>query len=72
MLNTDKEDTEDIHMYVDDLDAKLDNIIDQTSLLYETVKSLSDTYRSLIDLQTNQIITRLTMVTVATGIMSVV
>ncbi|MBP7885242.1 hypothetical protein KAZ93_03725 [Patescibacteria group bacterium] len=59
-------------MYVDDLDAKLDNIIDQTSLLYETIKSLSDTYRSLIDLQTNQIVTRLTMVTVATGIMSVV
>lgn len=71
-LKTDNEETEDIHMYVDDLDAKLDNIIDQTSLLYETVKSLSDTYRSLIDLQTNQIITRLTMVTVATGIMSVV
>lgn len=72
VLDTDKEDTEDIHMYVDDLDAKLDNIIDQTSLLYETIKSLSDTYRSLIDLQTNQIVTRLTMVTVATGIMSVV
>lgn len=72
VLKTNSDDTDDIHMYVDDLDAKLDNIIDQTSLLYETVKSLADTYRSLIDLQTNQIITRLTMVTVATGMMSVV
>lgn len=71
-LHTDKDDVEDARLYVEDLDAKLDKILDNVSLNYESLKSLAETYSSLIDLQTNKTISRLTIVTVATGFMAVV
>ena len=57
---------EDVILYIEDLDSKLDKILDNISLNYESLKSLTETYRSLIDLQTNKTLTRLTIVTVAT------
>ncbi len=72
MLRTDKDEAEDARLYIEDLDAKLDKILDNISLNYESLKSLAETYGSLIDLQTNKTISRLTTVTVGTGIMAVV
>ncbi len=72
ILPADREQMEDIRLYVEDLDSKLDKILDNISLNYESLKSLAETYRSLIDLQTNKTITRLTFVTVATGMLAVV
>jgi magnesium transporter len=72
ILRTDKEEVEDARLYIEDLDAKLDKILDSISLNYESLKSLAETYSSLIDLQTNKTISRLTTATVGTGIMAVV
>lgn len=72
ILHTDREEMEDVRLYVEDLDSKLDKILDNISLNYESLKSLTETYRSLIDLQTNTTLTRLTFVTVVTGLMAVV
>ena len=72
ILYTDREQLEDVRLYIEDLDSKLDKILDNISLNYESLKSLTESYRSMIDLQTNKIITRLTVVTVATGLMAVV
>ncbi len=72
ILRTDKEEVENVKLYVEDLDAKLDKILDNISLNYESLKSLAETYSSLIDLYTNKIISRLTIVTVATWFMAVV
>lgn len=66
ILHTEREDMEDVILYMDDLDSKLDKILDNISLNYESLKSLTETYSSLIDLQTNKTLTRLTVVTVAT------
>jgi len=66
ILHTEREDMEDVILYIEDLDSKLDRILDNISLNYESLKSLTETYRSLIDLQTNKTLTRLTIVTVAT------
>ena len=72
ILHTEREDMEDVILYIEDLDSKLDKILDNISLNYESLKSLTETYRSLIDLQTNKTLTRLTIVTVATWWLAVV
>ncbi len=72
VLRTDREEVEDARLYIEDLDAKLDKILDNISLNYESLKSLAETYSSLIDLQTNKTISRLTVVTVGTGFMAVI
>lgn len=72
ILRTEKEEVEDARLYIEDLDAKLDKILDNISLNYESLKSLAETYSSLIDLQTNKIISRLTIVTVGTWFMAVI
>jgi|GEM_PF-3499952 len=66
ILRTDENEVEDAKLYIEDLDAKLDKILDNISLNYESLKSLTETYGSLIDLHTNKIITRLTVFTVGT------
>lgn len=64
ILRTDEEEVEDAKLYVEDLDSKLDKILDGISLNYESLKALADTYRAVIDLQTNRNISRLTMITI--------
>ncbi len=71
VLRTDEDEVEDAKLYMEDLDSKLDKILDNISLNYESLKSLAETYGDMIDLQTNKNISRLTMVTVGTGLMSV-
>lgn len=72
IIRIDRDEVENVKLYVEDLDAKLDKILDNISLNYESLKSLAETYSSLIDLYTNKIISRLTIVTVATWFMAVV
>lgn len=67
VLHTDQDDVEDAKLYIEDLDAKLDKILDTISLNYNSLQSLGDTYASLIDLQTNKTISYLTVVTVGFG-----
>ncbi len=64
VLHTADEEIQDAKLYVEDLDAKLDKILDTISLNYNSLQSLWDTYASLIDLQTNKTISYLTVVTV--------
>ena len=71
VLRTDEDEVEDAKLYIEDLDSKLDKILDNISLNYESLKSLAETYGDMIDLQTNKNLSRLTMVTVGTGMMSV-
>lgn len=72
LYNHDQEEKQEIRLYVDDLDAKLDKIINTISVMFETARSLTDTYNSLMNVQTNTIITILTIFTAATGIMAVI
>ena len=72
VLQTDAGEVEDAKLYIEDLDSKLDKILDNVSLNYESLKSLAETYGDMIDLQTSKSISRLTGVTVGTGLMSVV
>ncbi len=65
-------DVEELKLYVDDLDAKLDKIINTISVSFETIRSLTDTYNSLMTIKTNTIITTLTICTVVTGLMAVI
>lgn len=71
VLHTDEDEVADAKLYIEDLDSKLDKILDNVSLNYELLKSLAETYGDMIDLQTNKNISQLTTVTVATGMMSV-
>lgn len=71
VLHTDDDELEDAKLYIEDLDSKLDKILDNVSLNYESLKSLAETYGDMIDLQTNKNISRLTSVTVGTWLMSV-
>lgn len=71
ILRIDEDEVEDAKLYIEDLDSKLDKILDNISLNYESLKSLAETYGDMIDLQTNRNISRLTMVTVGTGMMGV-
>lgn len=71
VLQTDEQEVEDAKLYIEDLDSKLDKILDNVSLNYESLKSLAETYGDMIDLQTSKSISNLTGVTVGTGLMSV-
>ena len=72
LYNRDNEQADEFFLYVDDLDSKLNKIINNTSVLFETVRSLTDTYDGLMNMQTNNIITTLTIFTAVTGIMAVI
>lgn len=68
--NTHKE--EEYGLYIDDLDAKLDKILNNTSKTYETVKSLADTYDTILSIKTNRNIVILTIFTAITGILTLI
>lgn len=71
-LSTTEADSWDINLYIDDLDSKLDKIVNNISIMSETIGSLTDTYNALMNIQTNNIITILTIFTAATWIMAVI
>lgn len=60
----------DLDVYFEDLDYKLDKIINTTLILYETIQSLTDTYDAMLNLQTNSIIRVLTVFTAITWILT--
>jgi magnesium transporter len=57
-------------VYFENLEAKLEKIINGTLILYETIQSLTDTHDAMLNLQTNSIIRILTIFTALTGIMT--
>lgn len=56
----------DLDVYFEDLESKLNKIINNAMILYETVQSLTDTYDALMNIQTNTIIRVLTILTAIT------
>ncbi len=60
----------DLDVYFEDLESKLDKIINTTLILYETIQSLTDTYDAMLNLQTNTIIRVLTVFTALTWILT--
>jgi magnesium transporter len=62
----------DLDVYFEDLESKLDKIINTTLILYETIQSLTDTYDAMLNLQTNTIIRVLTVFTALTWILTFV
>lgn len=57
----------DISIYFSNLTAKLDKIIANTSMLYETTEALINTYNALMNMNTNSLITTLTIFTAIIG-----
>lgn len=60
----------DLDVYFEDLESKLDKIINSTLILYETIQSLTDTHDAMLNLQTNSIIRILTIFTALTWILT--
>lgn len=56
----------DLDVYFENLEAKLEKIINTTLILYETIQSLTDTHDAMLNLQTNSIIRILTIFTAMT------
>ena len=57
-------------MYFEDLESKLDKIINTTETLYETVHSLATTYDTLTNNQMNGIMRLLTLLTAITSVLT--
>jgi magnesium transporter len=60
----------DLDVYFEDLESKLDKIINSAMILYETIQSLVDTYDAMLNLQTNTVIRTLTVFTALTWILT--
>ena len=52
---------EDLDVYFEDLEYKLDKIINTISVSFENVESLAETYNSLMNIKTNSMISVLTI-----------
>lgn len=59
-------------LYIEDLMTKLDKILSTLRFLVEIVQSLTDTYNTMLSLTTNTTITRLTVFSVITGVMTII
>lgn len=59
-----------LDVYFEDLEYKFDKVISMISTVHETTVSLSDTYGDLATVQTNQIVSALTIYTVVIGLMT--
>ncbi len=60
----------DLDVYFEDLESKLNKIINSAMILYETIQSLVDTYDAMLNLQTNTVIRTLTVFTALTWILT--
>jgi Mg2+ and Co2+ transporter CorA len=52
---------EDLDVYFEDLEYKLDKIMNTISVSFENIESLADTYNSLMNIKTNSMISVLTI-----------
>ena len=52
---------EDLDVYFEDLDYKLDKIMTTIAVGFENIESLADTYNSLMNIKTNSMISLLTI-----------
>jgi magnesium transporter len=61
-----------LDVYFEDLQYKLDRVMNLIAIVNETTYSLSETYSSLATIQTNQVVSALTIFTVVIGVMTLV
>lgn len=57
---------EDLDVYFEDLEYKLEKIMNTIAISFENVESLADTYNSLMNIKTNSMITVLTIFSAVT------
>jgi Mg2+ and Co2+ transporter CorA len=61
-----------LDVYFEDLQYKLEKVLNAISLLNETTRSLSDTYTTLATVHTNKVVSALTIYTVVIGVMTLI
>jgi magnesium transporter len=61
-----------LDVYFEDLEYKFDKVMSMISTVHETTVSLSDTYGDLATVQTNQVVSALTIYTVVIGLMTLI
>ncbi|USN56981.1 MAG: magnesium transporter CorA family protein [Candidatus Peribacteria bacterium] len=61
-----------LDVYFEDLEYKLDKVLGMIAIVNETTVSLSETYGSLASVQTNQVVSVLTIYTVVIGLMTLI
>lgn len=62
----------DLDVYFEDLEYKVDKIVNQITTLSEHTESLSNKYNTLVTLKTNSIMSVLTIVTVIVGLLTLI
>ncbi len=63
---------EDLDVYFEDLEYKLEKIMNTIAISFENIESLSDTYNSLMNIKTNSMITVLTIFSALTWILTLI
>jgi len=63
---------EDLDVYFEDLEYKLEKIMNTIAISFENVESLADTYNSLMNIKTNSMITVLTIFSAVTWILTLI
>lgn len=61
-----------LDVYFEDLQYKLERVVRMISVVNDTTASLSDTYGSLASVQTNQVVSALTIYTVVIGVLTLI
>ena len=59
-------------MYFEDLESKLDKILTNAMVMYETLQSITETYDALVNRQMNSIMRVLTLLTAGSAMMAIV
>ena len=63
---------EDLDVYFEDLEYKLDKIMTNISISFENIESLADTYNSLMNIKTNSMISLLTIFAAITWVLTMI
>jgi len=63
---------EDLDVYFEDLEYKLDKIMNTISVSFENIESLADTYNSLMNIKTNSMISVLTIFAAITWVLTMI
>lgn len=62
----------DLDVYFEDAEYKFDKVMGMIAVVHETTVSLADTYGDLATVQTNQVVSALTIYTVVIGVMTLI
>jgi len=63
---------EELDVYFEDLEYKLEKIMNNIAISFENTESLADTYNSLMNIKTNAMITILTIFSALTGVLTLI